>query len=200
MEPRWNFFSHQLFLGEKNFGILKNFQKFSKFQNFIFFLQNVEKVENLNKIEIFENLDIFTILKILIFFKISKIFSPKNSWCEKKFIAAPPNTLYYVSGDLPKCQGHSTRTHTAAQGRTVRVLFEKSKIFVIFHDFSLISQGPPGVPGWISDEFWKFLAENHDLWPLVSSNSSSRQYFRVSMIIIHAWGVEKKLHRTSGAC
>ena len=70
------------------------------------------------------------------------------------FIPAPPNTLNYVSGDLPKCQGHSTRHHTAAQGRTVRVLFEKSKIFVIFHDFSLISQGPPGGFQTNFENFW----------------------------------------------
>ena len=69
----------------------------------------------------------------IFFFKIPKNFSPKIVGARKKIIAAPPNTLNYVSGDLPKCQGHSARTHTAAQGRTVRVLFEKIQDF---RDFS----------------------------------------------------------------
>ena len=106
------------------------FPKFPKFQNF----QNVENFENLDKIKIFENLDIFKILKkIEKFSKFQKFSHPKIVGARKNFIAAPPNTLNYVSGDLPKCQGHSTRHHTAAQGRTVRVLFEK---IPDFRDFS----------------------------------------------------------------
>ena len=121
-------------------------------------------------------------LKIL---KFRKFSPPKIVGARKNFIAAPPNTLNYVSGDLPKCQGHSARTYTAAQGRTVRVLFETIHDFRDFSWFFIDFARPPGVPGWISDEFWKFLAENHDLWPLVSSNTASSGPRLVWIIIIH---------------
>ena len=55
-----------------------------------------------------------------------------------------------VAGDLPKCQGHSARTYTAAQGRTVHALFEK---IIVFRDFSIDFASPQGSPGGFQMNF-----------------------------------------------